>query len=151
MVSSKDQPSASGEPTDGHYAAPLRFVLFLRRAGAVGIVEAAILLVTTIAMGIAAFHSSGSRGEQSSANVFLVVIFVIFALLIALVSRSLLRSSTSGRPAFLLIQVFVLIAAWTVFSGGTAVVKAAGVLIGLLALLGGYWTIRSIAAQPDVQ
>ena len=98
-----------------------------------------MLVVFAIALGIASFNTRGTNtGASPLAE---VVIYLLFALCLALVARGLWRRSRLARTPMVLAQVFGLISAW-LFLEGDGLAVAAGVAIVAVSLLGIYLTLR---------
>lgn len=117
-----------------------------RACGISAAIEAGLLFVYCIALGVAALDSQGAKLGQPVVE---IIIYLIFAIGIALIARGMLAARQGARPPYLLTQVFVLIIGWTVFSGDGAVVVTVGLgicLIGLVALILG---VLTIVKEPD--
>ena len=118
---------------------------YLRLSGLVAAVEAAFVLLYAVAiLGVAPNSEGATEG-----NPFVeALIFVIFAILIGFIAKSLLAERLAGRPAFILTQVFVLIVAWTVFVGDGFWLKAIGTGLAVFGAAGLFLVIASIVKQP---
>lgn len=101
--------------------------------------EAAVLLIFAVSLGVASFNSRGST--MSSSPVAEVIIYMLFAAGLGLIARGLWRRSAFARTPMVLAQVFGLISAWLFLQGnGWAVV--AGVVIVVVCLAGIFLTLR---------
>ncbi len=102
-------------------------------------VEALVIVVFAVALGIASFDSRGTNTGASP--VAEVVIYLLFALCMGLVARGLWRKSRFARTPMVLAQVFGVISAWLLLEGdGYAVVV--GVAIVALCVVGLVLTLR---------
>lgn len=118
---------------------------FLLLSGTVALIEAALVLLYAVGILIAA---PNSEGATESSPLVEALIFAVFAVLIGLIAKSLLAERLTGRPAFILTQIFVLIIAWTVFVGDGVWLKVIGIVLALLGVVGLVFVISSIVKQP---
>jgi hypothetical protein len=117
-----------------------------RGAAGVAAIEAAGLVVYCIALAVAALNS---QGATVSAPVVEIIIYLIFAAGIGLIARGMGAARSAARPPYLLAQVFVLIVAYTLFVGDGSTVKAFGIGIGILGIVGMAFGILTIIKEPD--
>ena len=117
-----------------------------RGAAVVAAVEAAGLVVYCIALAVAALNS---QGATVSAPVVEIIIYLIFAAGIGLIARGMSAARSAARPPYLLAQIFVLIVAYTLFVGDGSTVKAFGIGIGILGVIGMTFGILTIIKEPD--
>ncbi len=110
-----------------------------RQAALVAGFEAVVLVGFAIALGIASFNSRGTNTGASP--VAEVIIYLLFAVCIALVARGLWRRSPLARTPMVLTQVFGLISAW-LFIEGNGFSVVVGWLIVLVSVLGIVLTLR---------
>lgn len=110
-----------------------------RQAALVAAVEAIVLLVFTLSLGIASFNSRGSN--TGSAPLAEVIIYLLFTVGLGLIARGLWRRSAFARTPMVLAQVFGLISAWLFFEGDGAA-KAAGIIIAIVCVVGIVLTVR---------
>jgi len=109
----------------------------LRTAGLIAGAEALLLFVNGVVVGISALHSQGSIGSTPTvAPLALTSIFIVFAVAVGAVCRGLLKGSRGARTPFMLIQVFVLISAYTLMTGQAGLYQAIGLLVAVLGIAG---------------
>lgn len=137
------RPESGSAPESG--AEPTNWQRFLSLSGAVALIEAALVLLYAIGILIAAPNSEGATESNALVE---ALIFAVFAVLIGLIAKSLLARRLTGRPAFILTQIFVLIIAWTVFVGDGVWLKVVGIVLALLGIAGLVFVIASIVKQP---
>lgn len=102
-------------------------------------VQAAAIVIFAAALGIASFNTRGTNTGASP--VAEVVIYLLFAVCMALIARGLWRRNSMARTPMVLAQVFGLICAWLFLEGdGMAVV--AGVVIAVSCVIGIVLTVR---------
>ncbi len=89
-----------------------------------------------VGYGIAIGWSARHGGGKVSAAPVLVVLYLIFAVLLALVARGLRRRRMVARTPFLLAQAFALIVAWTLAHGTGVLPHAMAVVVGVVGALG---------------
>lgn len=97
----------------GGRPAALLFAIAVAAVECLGLVAYGI----SIAVSASTTGSSGAQGSDVSPAVLLIV-FLMFGALIALVVRALWRGKGSARTAYLLTQGFALVIAQTLVSGG---------------------------------
>lgn len=117
-----------------------------RSSGAIAAFEAGLLVVYCVALSIAALNSQGAK---LGAPVVEVIIYLIFAVGIALIARGMFAGRSGARPPYLLTQVFVLIVAYTLFVGDGEVVKLFGLAIGVIGAVAMAFGIMTIVKEPD--
>ena len=115
--------------------------------GFVAGIEAVLVVGYTVAIGVASLNTSGTR--QSTAPIVLLSIYLIFALGIGAVARGFLTGSGFARTPFMLIQIFVLVSAYTFFSGDGIPVKITGVMLGMLGAAGLAIAVTSIVRESE--
>ncbi|MEN9693058.1 MAG: hypothetical protein RLZZ330_702 [Actinomycetota bacterium] len=92
--------------------------------------------------------TSGTSGSDVSPNV-LVIIYISFAVLIALVLRGLVRRNGSARTPFLLVQGFSFVVAQALISGATSFEVALGWVLVLIGIVGAY-AIMTTAVSAEL-
>lgn len=110
-----------------------------RQAAVVAASEAVALMLFAVALGIASFNTRGTNTGASP--VAEVVIYLLFAVCMALLARGLWRRSRLARTPMVLAQVFGLITAW-LFIEGTGWAVPVGWLIAVVSVLGIVLTLR---------
>jgi hypothetical protein len=105
----------------------------LRLAIGISAFEAVALVAYAMAIGVA---GRNSRGSTVTATGVEIVIYLVFAALIALVCFGLVRRNSLARTPYLIVEVFVGIVGWTVLSGDGTWTKATGAAILLLGVVG---------------
>ena len=86
-----------------------------------------------VAVWLASRHSRGSSGKATLVE---ILIYLAFAVLIALIGRGILRRRPLARTPFLLAQLFVLVVGYTLVVGDGAAVKIAGGAVLAVGLVG---------------
>ncbi len=111
----------------------------------VGVVEALGVVANAVAIVLAARNT---RGSSVTALVPEVIVYLIIAVLLALLAWGLHKRRAAARTPFLLAQVFVLIIGYTVVVGDGAATKVVGALILVLGAVGlGVALMPSLAAE----
>lgn len=110
-----------------------------RLAVLVGGVEILALLGYTAAIGV----SAANNPDTPSSPVAEVLIYLGFVAGMVAVVRGLARQQQWARTPFVVIQMFGLIIAWTLFSGDGPWVKVAGVAVALASVAGMLAILRS--------
>lgn len=95
--------------------------------------EVVALIGYIVAVWLASRHSRGSSGKATLVE---ILIYLAFAVLIALIGRGILRRRPLARTPFLLAQLFVLVVGYTLVVGDGAAVKIAGGAVLAVGLVG---------------
>lgn len=99
-----------------------------------GLVEAVSLVIFAISVLVKETSENGVRGSGPH-PVVLFVIFQIFAVSIALVTRALWRKSQWARTPFGLIQIFALLVfAYLPLSGSGTLARLAGAMVAIVSM-----------------
>lgn len=109
----------------------------------VGFIEASALASYAISLLIAAKNANSTVG----APVIETVIYLIFAALILLTALGIKNGQSVARTPYFLIQIFVGILAYTLFAGTDVAYKAAGVIVGLIAVTGFVALLKSPTSE----
>lgn len=110
-----------------------------RQASVVAGLEAVVIVVFAIALGIASFNTRGTN--TGAAPVAEVVVYLLFAAGMGLIARGLWRRNRLARTPMVLAQVFGLISAWLFWEGDGLAVLAGGA-IAVVCVVGIVLTVR---------
>jgi hypothetical protein len=106
----------------------------------VGLVELAVLAVYAASLAVFAVvgKTSGVAGRSEVADPVLVVLLLVFVVLVGLVLRALWRRRAAARVPFLLLQLFTVVAAWPLATGGLAWERVLGIVLVVGAAVAAY-------------
>lgn len=105
----------------------------------IGVSQSLALAVYAISLVIAASRVETTLGSP----IVETIIYLIFALLILLVSRSFNRAQSWARTPYLVTQMFGVIVAYTLLSGDELIYRVTGVLIGLSSIVAIYAMVKT--------
>jgi hypothetical protein len=104
---------------------------------AIGFLEVLGVAVYGIVIGVSSMSSSSQGVTGSNVSpLTLVVIFIVFAAMIGLVIRGLLRGSGAARTPYLVTQAFALVIAQALISGSETFEVILGWLLVLIGIAG---------------
>lgn len=99
---------------------------------AVVVLECLGLLLYTAGIAVSAIRAEATV----SSPVAEVVIYVLFVAGMAAIARGVARRSRWARAPYIVVQMFGLVVAWTLFNGDGAAVAAAGAIVACCSALG---------------
>lgn len=104
-----------------------------------------IATLESVALGVYAVSiliTANQAKSKVGSPIIETIIYLVFAILIFLCARGTWNGKDWAKTPTLLIQAFMLIVAYTLFSGTAAIYKAIGILVAVVAVVGFVATLK---------
>ena len=105
-----------------------------------------VAALESLALGIYAISilvTANQANSEVGSPVIETIIYLIFAILILLCARGIWHEKAWAKTPTLLIQIFMLIVAYTLFAGSGMAYKLVGILLALVAITGLVATLKT--------